>query len=207
MLGFVPRSRVFFDLLDKLAETADRGAGMLLEAADDSVDLEALRARIKVVEHEGDQITHETIQQINRSFITPLDREDIHTLVCRLDDILDLVDTAISRIVMYKIDRLTDDAKAMIRNLVKATGVVVQGVRRLRAARGYEDILTCCIEIHTCENEGDRLEHVAIASLFDQHADPLTIIKWKDVYQDLEAAVDRCEDAANVLETLALKSA
>ena len=160
-----------------------------------------------MVEHEGDQITHETIQQINRSFVTPLDREDIHTLVCRLDDILDLVDTAISRIVMYKIDRLTEDAKAMIRNLTKATAVVAQGVRRLRKSRGYEDILTCCIEIHTCENEGDRLEHVAIASLFDRHTDPLTIIKWKDVYQDLEAAVDHCEDAANVLESLALKSA
>jgi len=207
MLGFVPRSQIFFDLLDKLAETVDRGASMLLDATDDTIDLPELRDRIKVVEHEGDQITHETIQQINRSFITPLDREDIHTLVCHLDDILDLVDTAISRIVMYKIDRLTDDAKAMIRNLAKATRVVVEGVRRLRKSRGYEDILTCCIEIHTCENEGDRLEHIAIASLFDEHEDAITIIKWKDVYQDLEAAVDRCEDAANVLETLALKSA
>jgi len=207
MLGFVPRSQVFFDLLDKLAGTVDRGARMLLEASGDAVNLTELRDRIKVVEHEGDQITHETIQQINRSFITPLDREDIHTLVCRLDDILDFVDTAISRIVMYKIDRLTDDATAMITNLAKATTVVAEGVRRLRKSRGYEDIRTCCIEIHTCENEGDRLEHVAIASLFEQHTDPLTIIKWKDVYQDLESAVDRCEDAANVLETLALKSA
>lgn len=207
MLGFVPRSQVFFDLLDKLAQTVHRGAHMLREAADEDVDFRALWERIKVVEHEGDQVTHETIQQINRSFITPLDREDIHTLVCRLDDILDLVDTAMSRIVMYKIDRLTDDARAMIENLAKATGSVVEGVRRLRKSRGYEDILTCCIEIHTCENEGDRLEHVAIASLFEQHLDAVTIIKWKDVYQDLEAAVDRCEDAANVIETLALKSA
>lgn len=207
MLGFVPRSQVFFDLLDKLAETVDRGAQMLAEAVDDEVDLAELRDRIKIVEHEGDQITHETIQQINRSFITPLDREDIHTLVCRLDDILDLVDTAISRIVMYKIEGLTDDAKAMVRNLATATPIVAQGVQRLRKSRGYEDILTCCIEIHSCENEGDRLEHVAIAALFDQHQDPVTIIKWKDVYQDLEAAVDRCEDAANVLETLALKTA
>lgn len=207
MLGIVPRSKIFFDLLDKLAETVNRGARMLQEATDDSVDFEELRERIKVVEHEGDQITHETIQQINRSFITPLDREDIHTLVCRLDDILDLVDTAISRIVMYRIADLTDDAKAMVDNLAKATAVVAQGVRRLRKSRGYEDILTCCIEIHTCENEGDRLEHVAIAALFERHSDPVTIIKWKDVYQDLESAVDRCEDAANVLETLALKSA
>lgn len=208
MFGFVPRSEVFFDLLDKLAATVSRGAAMLAEAADGgAADFAALRDRIKVVEHEGDQITHETIQQINRSFITPLDREDIHTLVCRLDDILDLVDTAIARIVMYRIDGLTDEAQAMIRNLAKATTVVAEGVQRLRRSRGYEDILTCCIEIHTCENEGDRLEHVALASLFDRHTDPITIIKWKDVYQDLEAAVDRCEDAANVLETLALKSA
>lgn len=206
MLGFVPREKVFFDLLDKLAQAVDHGAQMLCEATRDGFDVEALKDRIKVVEHEGDQITHELILQVTKSFVTPLDREDIHQLACRLDDILDLVDAAISRIFLYRVGDLTEDARAMCRNLAQATRVLAQGVAKLRRPRDHPDILPYCIEIHTCENEGDRLEQHALASLFDGGRDTTEIIKWKDIYEDLESAIDKCEDAANVLETLVLKS-
>jgi len=206
MLGFVPREKVFFDLLDKLARAVDHGAQLLCEATRDGFDVEALKDRIKVVEHEGDQITHELILQVTKSFVTPLDREDIHQLACRLDDILDLVDAAISRIFLYRVGDLTEDARAMCRNLAQATGVLVQGVAKLRRPRDHPDILPYCIEIHTCENEGDRLEQHALAALFEDGRDAAQIIKWKDIYEDLESAIDRCEDAANVLESLVLKS-
>ena len=206
MLGFVPREKIFFDLLDKLAEVVNRGAQLLCEATNDGFDVAALKDRIKVVEHEGDQITHELIMQVTKSFVTPLDREDIHELACRLDDILDLVDAAISRIFLYRVGDLTDDARAMCHNLAQATRVLVKGVAKLRRTRDHPDILPCCIEIHTCENEGDRLEQHALAALFNGNRDTAEIIKWKDIYDDLESAIDKCEDAANVLETLVLKS-
>jgi predicted phosphate transport protein (TIGR00153 family) len=206
MLGFVPREKIFFDLLDKLAQVVDRGAQLLCEATTAGFDVAALKDRIKVVEHEGDQITHELILQVTKSFVTPLDREDIHELACRLDDILDLVDAAISRIFLYRVGDLTEDARAMCRNLAQATRVLVKGVSKLRRTRDHPDILPCCIEIHTCENEGDRLEQHALATLFNGAREAADIIKWKDIYDDLESAVDKCEDAANVLETLVLKS-
>jgi predicted phosphate transport protein (TIGR00153 family) len=206
MFGFAPREKIFFDLLDKLAEAVDHGAQLLCEATQDGFDVAALKERIKVVEHQGDQITHEIIMQVTKSFVTPLDREDIHELACRLDDILDLVDAAISRIFLYRVGNLTDDACAMCRNLAQATRVLVRGVAKLRRTRDHTDILPCCIEIHTCENEGDRLEQHALAALFENGHDTAEIIKWKDIYEDLEGAIDKCEDAANVLETLVLKS-
>jgi len=206
MLGFVPREKIFFDLLDKLAETVHEGAQLLVTATEEAVDLDELQKRIKIVEHKGDDITHETIQQVHRSFITPLDREDIHELTCRLDDILDLIDTASSRMSLYRVNALTEDAKAMVVNIAKATAIVVRGVQKLRRTRDHQEILACCIEIHTCENEGDRLEQHALAALFENQTDPIEVIKWKDIYDDLEGAIDRCEDAANVLEGLVLKS-
>lgn len=206
MFGFVPKTEIFFDLLDKLSESVAHGAALLLEAVDDSTDLNELQKRIKIVEHEGDQITHETFQQMNRSFVTPLDREDMYELACRLDDVLDLIDTASARISLYRVTTLTTDAKAMIRILAKATRIVAEAVRKLRRPSERKDILTCVIEIHTCENEGDRLEQHALAALFDGALDARDIIKWKDIYDDLEGAIDKCEDVCNVLENIVLKT-
>jgi len=206
MFGFVPKQKTFFDLFDQLAETVDEGAKLLLDATRDDTDTAELQKRIKIIEHQGDEITHKTIEEINKSFVTPLDREDIHELTCRLDDILDLVDTAATRIVLYKIALLTGDAKEMAAILAKSTDIVKRAVKKLRSARERRTILQDCIEIHTCENQGDRLEQHALAALFDNHHDAVDIIKWKDIYDDLETAIDKCEDVANVLESLVLKS-
>jgi uncharacterized protein Yka (UPF0111/DUF47 family) len=149
MLGFIPQQKAFFDLFDQLAATVEEGATLLLEATRDETDTLELQKRIKIVEHQGDEITHRTIEQINKSFVTPLDREDIHELVCNLDDILDLVDTAATRIVLYKIGMLSGDAKGMAANLARATGIVRNAVRKLRNARDRRAILHDCIEIHS----------------------------------------------------------
>lgn len=202
----MPQAGIFFDLFDQLADTVDQGAQLLLEATRDETDTAELQKRIKNIEHQGDEITHRTIEQLNKTFITPLDREDIHELACRLDDILDLIDTTATRIVLYKIAILTGDAKEMAANLAKATAVVKGAVRKLRSRRERTTILQDCIAIHTFENEGDRLEQHALAALFTNHHDPVEIIKMKDIYDDLEKAVDRCEDVANVLEAVMLKT-
>ena len=206
-MRLLPRDEKFFDLFTAVATFTVEAARLqqdLLRA--DHQRRGVIVDQFKRLEHQADQVTHDVVSRLDRVFITPLDREDIHQLACRLDDILDLVDAAISRIYLYKVGDLTEDARAMCRNLAQATRVLVQGVAKLRRPRDHADILPCCIEIHTCENEGDRLEQHALAALFEHTRDAAEIIKWKDIYEDLEDAIDRCEDAANVLESLVLKS-
>lgn len=207
MFGLIPKERAFFELFEKAAANIHAGAVALSELLENFTDVQARAAKIKDIEHIGDQLTHETILRVNRTFITPLDREDIHELVCRLDDILDLIDTAVSRMVLYKVETPTDDAKALGRVLVNATAAVEQAIRSLRNLNKSEEVLRLCVQIHTHENEGDRIEQHALAALFDNYHNPMDVIKWKDIYEELEAATDRCEDVANVLEGIVLKNA
>ena len=207
MFSLVPKEMVFFDLFEQAAKNAHEGALALAELLDDFRDVPAKVKRIKDIEHAGDKITHATIEKLNQTFITPLDREDIHELICRIDDILDLIDTAVARMHLYKIDRPTDDAKALARVLVDATRIITDLLPKMRNLRLSSSLLQHCIEIHTQENEGDRIEQHALASLFENGHDPIFIIKWKDIYEELEAATDRCEDVANVIEGIVLKNA
>jgi hypothetical protein len=211
MFSLLPKEQVFFDLFEKSAENVHTGARKLVELLDAFDNLPARVKEIKDVEHAGDKLTHEMIERMNRTFITPLDREDIHELACRMDDILDLVDTAVNRMFLYKVPRPTDDAKALARCLERSTAIIQEAMPRLRKLNSRADVevlLKCCVDIHTQENEGDRIEQHALASLFENGAaDPITVIKLKDIYQDLEAATDRCEDVANVIEAIVLKNA
>lgn len=206
MFGLIPRENVFFDLFEKCAVNVAEGALVLNELLETFSDLDGRVAKIQEIEHRGDQLTHETLKKVNSTFITPLDREDIHELVCRMDDILDLTDGTLSRIKLYKIQQPTEDIRALSRVLVKATAVLVEAVRGLRKLKKSEEILRLCVEIHTHENEGDRIHQHAIAALFDSQANPLDVIKWKDIYESLELATDRCEDVANILEGIVLKN-
>ncbi len=210
MFNLLPKEQVFFDLFEKSAANVHLGAQKLLELMLDFKELPSRAQAIKDVEHEGDRLTHEMIERMNKTFITPLDREDIHELACRLDDILDLVDTAVARITLYKIAEPTPDAVALARILERATAVIKEAMprlRRLSSKVASDSLLQCCVEIHTQENEGDRIEQRALATLFENGHDPIFVIKWKDVYQDLEAATDRCEDVANAMEAIVLKNA
>ena len=206
VFGFIPKEQVFFDLFERAAKNVHEGALVLGALVDDFRDVAAKADVVKDIEHAGDRITHETIEKLNKTFITPLDREDIHELICRLDDILDYIDTAVSRMVLYKIDKPTDDAKALGKVVVHATKIITELVPQLRNLKRTDSLIQQCIAVHTQENEGDRIEQHALAALFENGHDPTTIIKWKDIYEDLEEATDRCEDVANVIEGIVLKN-
>jgi hypothetical protein len=207
MFRLIPREESFFDLFEQGAHNAHAGALALQDLLADYRDIEAKAAKIKEIEHNGDRITHETMTRLNKTFITPFDREDIHELITRLDDVMDLIDASVTRMILYKITEPTEDAREMARVLVEATAILVNLLTRLRTDMKTEAVLQMCIEINTKENDGDRILQHALGSLFENHLDPATIIKWKDIYEGLEAATDRCEDVANIVEGIAVKNA
>ena len=207
MFSFIPKEKAFFDLFERAAKNVHQGSVQLVEFLE-NFDNPAERAkRIKDLEHLGDQLTHETISLLNKSFLTPLDREDIHELASRLDDILDLTDIAANRIVLYKIAAPTEDAQKLAYCLFHSTSIIVEAMGLLRHTKNTEAILQKCIAIHTQENEADLIIQHALASLFENTHDPKEIIKWKDIYEEIESATDRCEDVANVFEAIGLKNA
>jgi predicted phosphate transport protein (TIGR00153 family) len=203
----MPREDNFFELFEKAAENAHVAAGELLELLEKFDDVKGRSKRIKDIEHAGDKITHDVIERLNKTFITPMDREDIHELICRVDDIVDLVDTAAHRIVLYKIEKPTEASVELARCLKHATGVIVEVMPLLRDMKNARAISEKCIAIQTQENDADRVMHHAIAALFEARPDPIEIIKWKDIYEEIESATDRCEDVANVLDSIVLKNA
>jgi hypothetical protein len=152
MLNLLPKDRVFVDLFEQLSMTVHEGAKIMLEIARQIPNVALLSAKMKDIEHQGDKLTHDTIERVNRTFLTPFEREDIHELVCRMDDILDLMDGATRRIVLYKIERPSPDAIALADVLVRATGIIVEAMRQLRVSRERGSLLKYCIDIHTCEN-------------------------------------------------------
>jgi len=207
MFSLIPKEMIFFDLFEEAAKNAHQGALALVDLLEDFRNVPEKVKKIKDIEHAGDKITHTTIEKLNQTFITPIDREDIHRLISRLDDILDMIDTAVNRMYLYKIDKPTEDAKALGRVLVKATQIIMELLPKMRNLKLSSSLLQDCIAIHTQENEGDRIEQHALASLFENGQDPIFIIKWKDIYEELESATDRCEDVANVIEGIVLKNA
>ena len=207
MFSLIPKEMIFFDLFEEAAKNAHQGAVALLDLLEDFRNIPEKVKKIKDIEHAGDKITHTTIEKLNQTFITPLDREDIHELISRLDDIIDLIDSAVARMHLYKIDKVTEDAKALGKVLVKATQIIMELLPKMRTLKLSSSLLQDCIAIHTQENEGDRIEQHALASLFENGQDPIYIIKWKDIYEELESATDRCEDVANVIEGIVLKNA
>ncbi|MEK7477653.1 MAG: DUF47 domain-containing protein [Candidatus Coatesbacteria bacterium] len=207
MFRLIPHEESFFDLFEEGARNTHAGALALAELFADFRDVEAKAAKIKEIEHNGDRITHETMTRLNKTFITPFDREDIHELITRLDDVLDLIDASVSRMILYRVQTIPDDAKAMAQVLVESTKILVDLLSRLRHDMKTAAILQMCIEVNTKENEGDRILHHALGGLFENGLDPATIIKWKDIYESLESATDRCEDVANIVEGIAVKNA
>jgi predicted phosphate transport protein (TIGR00153 family) len=177
MFSLLPRETVFFDLFEEAAKNAHLGALAMADLLGDFRDVPAKVKKIKDIEHAGDKITHDTIEKLNQTFITPIHREDIHELICRIDDILDLIDTAVARMYLYKIKEPTDDAKALAKVLVNATKIITELLPKMRNLKLSSSLLQHCIEIHTQENEGDRIEQHALAALFENGHDPIFIIK------------------------------
>ena len=207
MIRFFPRDEKFFDLFENATAKIEEGINALLNLLNDYTELDEKVKKIKKLEHEADQITHETIDKLNRTFITPIDREDIHELITKMDDIMDFVEAASQRLWLYKVQQPTPEMKELALTLQKAMLVVRQAVKDLRDLKNPQLILKSCIEVNTVENEGDQLLRKAMTSLFDNVPDPVNIIKLKEIYEIVEMAIDRCEDVANIIEGVVLKNA
>ena len=201
----IPKEESFFDLFEQLAEILRKASGLLVEATE-HVELLPERAKqLERLEHDGDQITHELMTRLNRTFITPIDREDIHELATALDDILDLVEATTEQFILYKVASMAPAATKLAQVIQQQITEIHRVMPKLRHMR-HEHIMEHCVEINRLENVGDRLLRDSIAALFNGTPDPLVVIKWRDIYTLLESATDKCEDVANVLEGIVLKN-
>lgn len=195
----------FFDFFERHAAATVAAARLLHAMLENPADSEAQAKRIHEIEHEGDGITHHAIEKLHQTFLTPIDRGDIHDVISRLDDILDLIDSTAERIWLYELGEIEPEARTLGELLVKATVEVERAMRNLRNLKDREAILRTCMEINRIENEGDSVIRRAVARLFHEERNPIQVIKWKEIYDYLEDAIDRCEDVANVLEGVALE--
>lgn len=200
----LPREQDFFDLFAQQAENIHEGAEALVKMLSHYTGVPEQVQSIKAIEHQGDEIAHHLLTKLNQTFITPFDREDIHELCSQLDDVIDLIDAAASRFVLYRVDTVREGTVELVKVLVSATVEVTSAVKSLGAP---EKALKHCIEINRYENESDRLCRTLIAQLFDEEKNSVQIIKWKEIFEVIETAVDKCEDVANVIEGVIIKSA
>jgi uncharacterized protein len=207
MFNLIPKQEAFFELFEKAAANAHECTQALVAYLEHFDDREQRARRIHEMEHIGDELTHETIERLNQTFITPLDREDIHELVCRIDDVVDLVDTAVDRITLFKIAQPTEECRQLATCLLRSTALIREMIPHLRKMKDPQEIRRGVVEVHRLESEADRIEHNALGKLFEHTTDPIAIIKWMNVIETLETATDRCEDVANVIEGIVLKNA
>jgi predicted phosphate transport protein (TIGR00153 family) len=205
MFGLIPKDEKFFVMFKEMTTTIIEGAQLLKELMDHFEDPQLSQKMIKDVEHKADHLTHDIIKKLNKSFVTPLDREDIYALSGALDDILDLIDASAQRIVMYNVDKPTPAAKELAFLILKSCQAIDKAVALLGGK--LEPIAEYCMEVNSLENEADRVCREAVSQLFDEEKDPIQLIKWKEIYETLERATDKCEDAANILESVVVKNA
>lgn len=198
----VPRDQSFFDLFVQQAKNVEAGAQVLFDLIAEYDAVAERAARLRQLEHDGDDITHEIMRRLNTVFVTPLDHEDIHRLASTLDDILDHMEAAGDLFVLHKIEQPLPQMKAQADVLVRATTTIREALERLPH---YKELAPYWIEVDRLENEGDRLYRQAIADLFDGDHRALDVLKWRDVIDELENSIDRAEDLSDVLEAIALK--
>ena len=196
----------FFELFDRAALNVTKGATMLVDLMEHFDKAGVLAKQIYEVEQEGDMLTHDIMKKLNRTFITPIDREDLYALASRLDDVIDLIWAAVDRMTVFKIKDSTKEAISMSKDLLTTAEVIHKTIQKLKE-KNYVHVQEYCIEINRLENRIDRDFRDALGRLFEEVTDPIFIIKWKEVYEFLEDASDRCEDVANILEAIVLKNA
>ena len=201
---FAPREREFFDLFEEAAGNILRAADLLDRMLGGYPDRGADLARdILICEQEGDRITHDIIRRLNETFVTPIDREDIYELASALDDIVDYTEEVADYLGLYKIEAPMEQSQRLAHVLLQATRQIAEAMPRLR---GFRDMSHYTVEINRLENDGDRITREAVASLFDNGIDPMVVIRWKDIYERLEQAIDSTERVANILEGIVIKN-
>jgi len=201
-----PREETFLPQFGRAAQVILDAARVLDAMAGEPGSGPDRAAEIKRLEHQGDQIAHETFDLLNRTWITPIDREDIHTLVRNLDDVLDFIDAAASRIVLYRLTTTTSELQKITAVIVQSAVAIQKAMALLSDLKHSKQILEACVEINRLENEADTVAQLAIGRLFAESKDPIEIMKWKEIYDFVEGATDRCEDVANTLEAIVIKS-
>jgi predicted phosphate transport protein (TIGR00153 family) len=202
-MAWLPKDEKFFDLFEQLAKRLTRSAQLLLELFENPSAMAATVAAIKEVEHQADELTRTVIERIDRAFVTPLDREDIHLLASRLDEVIDLVDGTARRAQMFHMTEVREPAKRLAGIIVRAAGHIETAVTHIKKQKIVQDNAR---ELKVLEEEGDAVYHQAIGDLFRGSPDPLEVIKWKEMYDKLEDTLDQCEDVANALESISIKN-
>ena len=199
----LPREEEFFDLFVEVASRAEQAAALLHQLFTEKPERAAyLVEAIKKLENEADQVTHEVVNRLDRTFITPIDREDIHLLASDLDDVVDRIDGTARRTQIFRLGKAPEGIPELCDVIRKITSEISQAVKKLR---GKEDVMRHCVEAKRLEEEGDALYHRMLGRLFDVEKDPIAIIKWKEIYDNLETTIDEAEDVANDLESIVLK--
>lgn len=201
------RDAVFFDALANHAQRSVAASELLLEMLDRLDDAPALAKRISDLEDEGDKITHGCLAALHQTWITPLDREEIHALITRLDDVLDCIEAASVRLVLFEVGNALPEARQLAQAVVDSCTVMSSAVQSLRDLKRQPNLLELCVEINKLENVADGYYRTALAALFKKGNDPLLVMKWRDIYDLLENATDRCEDVANIIEGIVLEHA
>ena len=204
---FIPREEGFFGLFEQSAQNMVKAAQGLKRMVDTGENIEGSVGEITELEHQGDTITHQIIAQVHRTFVTPFDREDIALLAHTLDDVTDFIHAAADAMLIYKVKCPTPRAKELADIIVQAATEVERAMPQLRHPAKLKQVLERCVEINRLENMADRVFRSAMGELFDDSTDIAQIIKWREIYEHMESATDRCEDVANVLEGVALKHA
>lgn len=202
--SLVPKEHRFFDLFNQLAQKVHSGAKHFRDLFENYDDVERKTKRIKEIEHEADLITHEIFSRLNKTFVTPLEPEDIHALASGLDDILDDIEGISARMVMFRISRPTKEAIELVDIISRAAGEIEKAVQNLQK---MDDLIQFCIEINRMENMADEITRRMVGKLFDDEKDVVALIKWKEIYGRLEATADKCEDVANIIENIVVKNA
>ncbi|MGB9625077.1 MAG: DUF47 domain-containing protein [Phycisphaerae bacterium] len=206
MFGIISRDKGFFDLLERSADVVVKVANAYAEVAHDYPNREDSISRIRQFEHDGDEVAHRTLEMLDKTFITPFDREDIQALTLRMDDVIDEIDAASKRLMLYRIPEPTTWFVKQTEVLLRAAKLVAQAVAQLRRLKKPDHLQEHLVEIHRLENLGDDNNHAAVAELYDNATDPILVMKWKEIYDLTERAIDRCEDVANAIEAIVLKN-
>jgi predicted phosphate transport protein (TIGR00153 family) len=204
---FIPREEKFFDLFEESARNLVRGADLLVELTEKWEDVAEMVRQIIELEHHGDNITHRIMEQLHGTFVTPIDREDIAQLANRMDDVMDFIEGAAVAMLIYGVERPTERAKELAGVLARVTAEVSKAIPKLRRAKQLKEIPLHCIEINRLENEADEVIRCALAELFVDQIDLANVIKWREIYEHMENATDRCEDIADILEGVMIKRA
>lgn len=204
-MRLIPREEKFFDLFEELAAKIQEGAKFFLEIAERHDFSAENISKLKQIEHEADSITHTTYEKMHKTFLTPLDREDIYDLVNKMDSVIDMIEASALRLHLYKVKKPSDAVIELAKILVKAINKIKIIVHAMRDMKNARMILDACVEINTLENDGDVVLRTSIAELFENEKDVFELIKWKEIYERLEEATDVCEDVSNIAEGIVLK--